>query len=223
MRRPASWSQNLDLKSQGVGAALRDGTLQWRPRRSDTVQRTLPSRRRRDSLHRSNPESCPRSNGPHRTTLRSSRSARCPSLLRLLNGEPHNSNLVVLRIVTQRPGDRHRLGGLGVDEVSRAALFSPIREAGSLQIGYELSYLRRHPTYRSCRSHNAQAFVRGAPRTADKTSWTKPLGPMAYGDSIVGEARGAGPRGRGRAVCRAPAPSVGAEDRAGAGRGGHGE
>src|SRR2546422_3246066 len=32
---------------------------------------------------------------------------------------------------------------------------------------------------------NVQAFIRRAPRMADKTSWTKPRAPMTYGDSIV--------------------------------------
>src|SRR5438132_7639220 len=32
---------------------------------------------------------------------------------------------------------------------------------------------------------NDQAFIRRASRMADKTSWTKPLAPMTYGDSIV--------------------------------------
>jgi hypothetical protein len=32
---------------------------------------------------------------------------------------------------------------------------------------------------------NVQAFIRRAPRMADKTSWTKPLARMTYGDSIV--------------------------------------
>src|SRR5437870_3359631 len=39
---------------------------------------------------------------------------------------------------------------------------------------------------------NVQAFIRRAPRMADKTSWTKPLAPMTYGDSIVIGARSAG-------------------------------
>src|SRR5712691_5211323 len=36
---------------------------------------------------------------------------------------------------------------------------------------------------------NVQAFIRRAPRMADKTSWTKPLARMTYGDSIVGRGR----------------------------------
>ena len=36
---------------------------------------------------------------------------------------------------------------------------------------------------------NVQAFIRRASSMADKTSWTKPLARMTYGDSIVGEAR----------------------------------
>src|SRR3989442_14178967 len=35
---------------------------------------------------------------------------------------------------------------------------------------------------------NVQAFIRRAWSMADKTSWTKPLACMAYGDSIVGTA-----------------------------------
>ena len=48
------------------------------------------------------------------------------------------------------------------------------------------------------RAANVQAFIRRASRMADKTSWTKPLAPMVYGDSIVGTARlGAGAVGGG--------------------------
>jgi hypothetical protein len=36
---------------------------------------------------------------------------------------------------------------------------------------------------------NVQAFIRRASSMADKTSWTKPLACMTYGDSIVGRAR----------------------------------
>ncbi len=35
---------------------------------------------------------------------------------------------------------------------------------------------------------NVQAFIRRASRMADKTSWTKPLASMTYGDCIVGTA-----------------------------------
>src|SRR2546422_11070053 len=46
---------------------------------------------------------------------------------------------------------------------------------------------------------NVQAFIRRAARMADKTSWTKPLAPMTYGDSIVIGARSAGETRAGRA------------------------
>src|SRR5262249_2644502 len=43
---------------------------------------------------------------------------------------------------------------------------------------------RCYPITPSC-SQNVQAFIRRAPRMADKTSWTKPRARMTYGDSIV--------------------------------------
>src|SRR3990172_5706578 len=68
---------------------------------------------------------------------------------------------------------------------------------------------------------NVQAFIRRASSMADKTSWTKPLARMAYGDSIVKtawlEARtvggGGGPRAQRPPPAGARTPREGAPER----------
>src|SRR5207302_3524591 len=47
---------------------------------------------------------------------------------------------------------------------------------------------RHHFTPHCQLTFNVQAFIRRASSMTDKTSWTKPLACMAYGDSIVGTA-----------------------------------
>jgi hypothetical protein len=74
--------------------------------------------------------------------------------------------------------------------------------------GYRRSVAVLYPST-SRGAHNAQAFIRCAPRMADQASWTKPLGCMRYGDSIVGEAGGGGQTGVDRPGRGAPAPSMG--------------
>jgi hypothetical protein len=56
---------------------------------------------------------------------------------------------------------------------------------------------------------NVQAFIRRASSMADKTSWTKPLACMTYGDSIVGGAREEGQTRAGLGVRRVSSPSMG--------------
>src|SRR3990170_7495711 len=64
---------------------------------------------------------------------------------------------------------------------------------------------------------NIQAFIRRASSMADKTSWTKPLARMAYGDCIAG---GRQLKGGSRGQRPVGAPPTGGDR--GAGRGGGG-
>src|SRR5712691_6794938 len=80
-----------------------------------------------------------------------------------------------------------------------------------------------------CPTFNVQAFIRRASRMADKTSWTKPLARMTYGDSIVGPGRREAGTGGGEGGPRADrgwgeaAVTVAAEPRRRRSRGGPAE
>src|SRR6266545_4132903 len=72
---------------------------------------------------------------------------------------------------------------------------------------------RSMPSAKARLKQNVQAFIRRASGTADKTSWTKPLARMAYGDSIVKTGRlevGAGGGAGGGRGTGAPVPGVSA-------------
>src|SRR2546422_4263336 len=71
---------------------------------------------------------------------------------------------------------------------------------------------------------NVQAFIRRAASMADKTSWTKPLACMTYGDSIAGTvALAAGTGGGAGAPRKSWRPFVGASTRGDEGRDGVGD
>src|SRR3989304_8244140 len=67
---------------------------------------------------------------------------------------------------------------------------------------------------------NVQAFTRCASSMADKTSWTKPLARMAYGDCIAG---GRQLKGGSRGQRPVGAPPTGGDRGAGRGGGGGGQ
>jgi len=140
---PASCWRSLVPTSAVEAACHRRGTGRRLPRRSRTAPQIPLSHQDRDSPRRLNRVHSPHSTGPPQTIPRSwhiSRSLSCPGLL---DGSANRADLVVFRVISRFPGDRHWLGHLRMHEVSMTSLSTTIYEASVQQLFCQLPHFWR--------------------------------------------------------------------------------